>query len=117
MWTYAAGVHESSPGDFVGYNCPCSSTPGSGAPSFVGNYYCESGNPSSGWASQIYSSDKLWDGLYCEGSCCTGAGTPLFFSVQLNTVTMDDIEIRICGSEVISNEDTPVELIELYAAQ
>ena len=27
---------------------------------------------------------------------------------------MDDIEVRICGDEGIGNEDTPVELIEIY---
>ena len=118
VWTYAAGVSESSSGQYVVNNCPCSSTPGSGAPSFVrNNYYCESGNPDSRWERQIYSSDKLWDGLQCEGSCCTGTDTPLLFSVQLNTTTSDDIEIRICGNEMISNEDTPVELIEIYVAR
>ena len=118
VWTYAAGVSESnSAGNYIENNCPCSDNPGSGAPSFIGsNYYCESGNPSSNWASQLYTSDKLWDGLQCEGSCCTSTDSPLWFKVQLNTTTSDDIEIRICGDEGTGNEDTPVELIEIYSA-
>ena len=116
VWTYAAGLTDSSSGH-THENCPCSSSPGSRAPSFVGNsYYCESGNPSSTWSNRLYPSDKLWDGLQCEGSCCAGTVTPLWFKVQLSTTTSDDIEIRICGNEGTSNEDTPVELIEIYGA-
>ena len=116
VWTYAAGVTENG-SIRAQNNCPCSSMPGSGAPSFVGmNYYCESGNPTDTFAGQLYTNDKLWDGKQCEGSCCTGTGTPLWFSVQLNTTTGDDIEVRIFGNEQTSNEDTPVELIEMYVA-
>ena len=119
VWTYAAGVSESnSEGDYIENNCPCSSSPGSEAPSFIGNnYYCESGNPDDEWNNQLYTSDKLWDGCQCEGSCCAGTDTPLWFKVQLSNTTSDNIEIRICGNEEISNEDTPVELIEIYVAQ
>ena len=119
VWTYAAGVTESnSASSYIENNCPCSGSPGSGAPSFVGtNYYCESGNPSSNWASQLYTGDKLWDGKQCEGRCCADTVTPLWFKVQLNTTSNDDnIEIRICGDEGTGNEDTPVELIEIYSA-
>ena len=115
VWTYAAGLTDSS-SDHTDENCPCSSSPGSGAPSFVGyNYYCESGNPSSIWSNQLYLSDKLWDGKQCEGGCCI-IDTPPWFSEQLSTTTSDDIEVRICGDEGTSNEDTPVELIEIYVA-
>ena len=117
VWTYAAGVTESSThqGD---NNCPCSTIPGREPPSFVGNdFYCESGNPNDHHQAHLLTNDKLWDGLQCEGSCCTGTDTPLWFKVQLSTTTSDDIEIRICGNERTSNEDTPVELIEIYAAQ
>ena len=116
VWTYAAGVTESS-SDHSLANCPCSSNPGGGPPSFVGNnYYCESGNPTDDWSRQLYASDKLWDGKQCEDSCCTGTDSPPWFKVQLSTTTSEDIEIRICGDEGTVNEDTPVELIEIYAA-
>ena len=32
----------------------------------------------------------------------------------LDQATTDDIEVRICGNQDLSDEDTPVELIELY---
>ena len=100
-------------------NCPCSSNPGRGPPSFVGNkYYCESGNPTNSFRIQLYTSDKLWDGKQHEDRCCTGTDTPLWFKVQLSITTSDDIiEIRICGHEGTTNEDTPVELIEIYVAK
>ena len=117
VWTYAAGLTESASVNDMS-NCPCSSHRGSGAPSFVGsNYYCESGNPTDTYASQFYTGDKLWDGLQCEGSCCAGTATPLWFKVQLSTTTSDYIEIRICDDEGTSREDTPVELVEIYTAQ
>ena len=114
VWTFAAGESERGNGN----NCPCSINPGRQAQPYVeNNYYCESGNPSDTVSGPLYTGDKLWDGLQCEGSCCTGTDTPLWFKVQLSTTTSDDIEIRICGNEGTSNEDTPVELIEIYAAQ
>ena len=118
VWTYVAGLTESSVNS--PHNCPCSSNPGTErqAPSFVGNnYYCESGNPNDNARYQLYTSDKLWDGIQCEGSCCTGTATPLWFRVQLSTTTSDDIEIRICGDQRTHDEDTPVELMEIYIAQ
>ena len=48
---------------------------------------------------------------------CTGTDTPLWFNVQLSTSTSEDIEMRICGNEDPSHEVTPVELIEINAAQ
>ena len=117
VWTYAAGVTESGR-EHTNSNCPCSDSSGKEAPSFVGdNYYCESGNPSDSVTSQLYARDKLWDGKQCEGSCCTGTNTPPWFSVQFNTTTSDNIEVRICGSDSIDTEDVPVELIEMYVAQ
>ena len=117
VWTYAAGLTETASINGMS-NCPCSTSPGSGPPSFVGiNYYCESGNPTDTFTSQLYTNDKLWDGKQCEGSCCTGADTPLWFSVQLLNTAMGNIEVRILGNEGTSTEDTPVELVQMYVAQ
>ena len=60
--------------------------------------------------------DKLWDGEQCshEGTCCTGTNTPPWFSVNLGSPISDDIEVRIMGTENTTNEDTPIELIEIY---
>ena len=37
-----------------------------------------------------------------------------WFSVNLGSPTSDDIEVRIMGSESTNNEDTPIELLEIY---
>ena len=62
----------------------------------------------------FYSSDPLWDGQQCEGQCCSNGKSPLWFTVQLSNPTLDDIEVRICADKSTSNEDTTVELIEIY---
>ena len=113
IWTFAAGVTENS-NRHAGYNCPCHDSTATQPPTFVGdNYYCESGNPSNVWTGALDSGDKLWDGEQCdnEGSCCTG---PPWFSVDLGINSTDSIEVRICGSEGTMNEDTPIELLEIY---
>ena len=114
IWTFAVGVTENSFFHFPN-NCPCWDSSAKQPPSFVGNnYFCESGNPSSNFVPGfLYNSDKLWDGQQCsgEGTCCTG---PPWFSVELPNNSTDDIEVRICGNEGTNNEDTPIELMEIY---
>ena len=101
--------------------CPCvtGSTSGTRIPSFVGqNYFCEAGIAQ--YSRETYgtfypSGDPLWDGRRCgpTSSCCT-FNSPPWFNVQLSSPTTEDIEIRICGNEAIVNEDTPIQIIELY---
>ena len=114
IWTFVSSYSETATGSNA---CPCDSFSGTRPQSFVGsNYYCESGNPGQSWQGQLFSNDKLWDGEQCshEGTCCTGANTPPWFSVNLSSPTSDDIEVRIMGTESTANEDTPIELIEIY---
>ena len=113
IWSYAAGVYEHVTSM---YTCPCSSTNGQEPPSSIGNnYYCESGNSMSDFTrDHLYQDDKLWDGQQCEGTCCTGTNSPPWFSVQLPAPTTDAIKVSICCDEDTSNEDIPVELIDLY---
>ena len=120
IWTYAGGLteHSTQPWNSV-YNCPCTNDyTGPGTQSFVGsNYYCESANSNDGFSNDIYLGDKLWDGKQCarEGECCSSTGrSPPWFSVELSSLTNDDIEVRICGDEGTSNEGTPVELVEIH---
>ena len=97
--------------------CPCDYSGATQPPSLVGsNYYCESGNPTEDWEGQVFPNDKLWDGEQCshEGTCCTGTNTPPWFSVNLDSQTSDDIEVRIMGSQNTDDEDTPIELLEIY---
>ena len=122
IWTYAAGLSEQLLATNEVFSCPClvagsSFTPQT-PPSFVGNnYYCESGNPFSAFENTDvlrYTSDPLWDGQQCEGQCCSDGRTSPWFSVTLTNPTTDDVEIRICGSESTTREDTPISLMELY---
>jgi hypothetical protein len=114
IWSYVGSLSEVR----TTHNaCPCDYSGAVQPPSFVGsNYYCESGNPNRDWEHQAYPNDKLWDGEQCshEGTCCTGANTPPWFSVNLGSPTNDDIEVRIMGSQNTADEDTPIELLEIY---
>ena len=115
IWSFGGGLDEVS----HVWGCPCvtGSNTGNHIPSFVGhNYFCEAGitRYSSGFAFWP-NGDPLWDGQGCgpNSYCCT-FNSPPWFNVQLPSPTTDDIEVRICGDEGIGNEDTPIQLIELY---
>ncbi|XP_019850080.1 PREDICTED: uncharacterized protein LOC109580926 isoform X2 [Amphimedon queenslandica] len=81
------------------------------------HYYCESGINGNPNGNSIYIADPLWDGNNCpsyEAPCCNGTGLPWFFRDYGNATITDYIELRVCGNEVWSNEDTPVQLYEIY---
>ena len=115
IWSFGGGFDEV---DSINA-CPCvtGSTAGSRIPSFVGrNYFCETGITRWNGDFAFYpDGDPLWDGQGCgpTSSCCT-FNSPPWFNVQLSSPTTDDIEVRICGDEPIGNEDTPIQLMELY---
>ena len=113
IWSYVAGENEYSTSM---RSCPCSSTNGQEPPSSIGNnYYCESGNSMSDFRQdQLDVEDKLWDGQQCEGTCCNGTNSPPWFSVQLPAPTTDAIKVSICADQSINDEDTPIELLEIY---
>ena len=98
IWTYTAD-HE-----YV-VRCLCAASINPPLPSFVGNhYYCEGGT------------DILWDGKDCPGSeafCCKNTKQPWFYR-ELDDTTQENIELRLCGDEGVPNEDTPLDIIELY---
>ena len=119
IWSFAGGLDEESSVDSAA-SCPCvtGSTAGTRIPSFVGqNYFCESGIAR--WDTRTYifwpNGDPLWDGQGCgpSSSCCT-FNSPPWFNVQLSSPTTDNIEVRICGDSGIADEDTPIQLMELY---
>ena len=96
--------------------CPCHNS--FGTPPYVGqDYFCETGNDNNaGWVGMFFANDPLWDGQDCgtSNTCECTLNNPPWFCKQLPQATMDDLEVRICGNQVLSDEDTPVELIELY---
>ena len=115
IWTLGVGLYEYS----TCVQCCPSNTGSTGTivPSFVGNdYYCESGIASGGYNSVLYPNDPIWDGQQCgglEGPCCTNPKMPWFIKT-LNETTTEDIELRMMGSEGTNNEDTPIDILELY---
>ena len=117
IWSFANGLLEVLSDRY--YTCPCvnGSTAGDRIPSFVGqNYFCETGITQ--WDGGFIfwpNGDPLWDGqgCGCNSYCCT-FNSPPWFNVRLSSSTTDDIEVRICGDEGIGNEDSPIQLIELY---
>ena len=114
IWTYVGGWAETRL-DLLG--CPCNSGSSASPPSFVGNdYYCESALNAPPDSFIFFGGDPLWDGQNCDGpesTCCINTNIPWFLK-RLNRTTTDDIELRVCGNEVISNEDTPLDIIEIY---
>jgi hypothetical protein len=119
IWTFAAGASEGTVANYI-TNCPCANAwaaeNAEPAPSFVGNNsFCESGNSEGGSLGGIvYDEDPLWDGEQCEGECCSNGKSPPWFSVTLPNSTSDDIEVRICGDEDTNNEDTLIQLLEIF---
>ena len=111
----AAGLFETHS---TAYSCPC--VGGRAPPTFVGNdYFCESGNPGTTYTNTLCASDPLRDGQGSGSPSCCDLTSPLgvttpWFCKQLPQATTDDVEVRICSDQHTGNEDTPVELIELY---
>ena len=117
IWTYAAGSSEQNRQECSHIKCPCIG--GFEPQSYVGNnYYCESAYQGTCYViNRFFPNDPLWDGQQCgndEGTCCTGTNTPPWFSVDLPDSTSDDIEVRICHDQDTIDEDTPIQLLELY---
>ena len=112
IWSFAAGFGVATNSDV---NCPCSG--GTSTPSYVGqDYFCETGNDNTGAVAGVFfDGDPLWDGSNCGSAfaCECTVNSPPWFCKELPQATTDDIEVRICRDEN-REEDTPVELIELY---
>ena len=85
---------------------PCSSKDAPSPPQSIGDhYYCDSGNPTS--------TLQLQDGQQCEGTRCTGTNSLPWFSVQFPAPIPYAIEVSICCDGGTSDEDVPVELIQI----
>ena len=85
---------------------------------FIGNNsFCDTGNPENRrWQGALFTYHPLWEGVTnCVGSttCCTDHAGP-WFHTALDLPSLQDIEVRICADQHTNNEDTPVELVEIY---
>ena len=106
LWTYVVGYSE-TPGI---YACPCRGGPSPRG--FIGShYYCESGFPST-VAYRVAWEDVLWDGKGCisGNSCCDRYG---WFHRQMQP-SSDDIHVRLCSDQGISNEDVLIDQLEIW---
>ena len=115
IWTFACGYNQY--GNCAGC-CPCNS--GSftySLPPYIGNdYFCDSGQQYSSRppSTHILTNDPLWDGAGCvSGSCCT-INSPPWFCKTLPHPTTDDIELRLCTDQSLSDEDVLFDKVELH---
>lgn len=113
VWSFASGHSQTQTST---HDCRCNS--GNEAvlvPPWVGeDYFCDSGNPNLS-PHGFYLDDPLWDGAGCGSttSCCE-FNNPPWFCKKLAEPTTDNIEIRLCGDEGPGNENTPLQIIEIY---
>ena len=115
IWTFAVAIDETRSNQRV---CPCTKTdtPFTGVvPPFIGqDYFCETGSTYVA-RNEFYHADPLWDGSGCGStSSCCGFNNPPWFCKQLPQPTTDDIEMRACTSEGISDEYLALETVEIY---
>ena len=127
IWTFAAAKSENQSPNRT---CPCISgeTPSGElplVPPYVGrSFSCDTASNLIDPEDRIHFEDPLWDGQGCGGdSRCCQFNTPPYFRREIERTT-DDIDVRLCayfrtGDELQpgalrSNEDTPLEVIELY---
>ena len=117
IWTFAAGYNQYIQYGTLSSRCPCNDGSYSYTlPPFVGNdYFCDSGHHyDTRVSSTYYTADPLWDGAGCvSGSCCT-FNSPPWFCKNLSTPTTDDIELRLCLDQSLSDEDVLFDTLELY---
>ena len=110
IWTFASGRGERY-NDRL--NCPCTVS-NAYSLSFVGsNYYCESASWYCCNNDLYFFNDTLWDGAGCVDNCCDDTTQPWFFR-QLNQITQDDIEARICAHGHFISRSTLIDQVELY---
>ena len=123
IWTFAGAVDETRSTEDPSLSntatvCSCTipERPYRGVvPPFVGqDYFCETGSRDT-FQYIFYPDDPLWNGQGCGGtSTCCSFNNPPWFCKQLPQPTTDDIELRLCGDEDTNNEDTPLEMAEIY---
>ena len=117
IWTYAGGVYQDR---ILHPDCPCNTGFSYNLPpSYVGNdYYCESAVPvGQTYGASLYPNDALWDGEQClglEGPCCTNPNLPWFNKALDGVSNTNYIELRSCTLYGSTNEDTPLDILELY---
>ena len=118
IWTFVVGLDEVSQGHAQGTAlCPCNVGHGRiTINSTIGqDYFCDTGSQTTAQSQVFHSEDPLWDGAGCgPRSTCCSFNNPPWFCKKLPQATTEDIELRMCGYEPTTNEDTPIEIVEIY---
>ncbi len=115
IWTFANANDETKSDLSV---CPCIRPDRNytgAVPLFIGqNYFCETGSRQA-YSYILHPDDPVWDGQGCgSASTCCQFNNPPWFCKQLPQPTTDDIELRICANQNISDEDTPLEIVDIF---
>ena len=118
IWTFVGyvGAHNIQ---YIHSWCPCSNINRQGTtpiPAFIGNnYFCDTGNFDIHKRAIYYSGNPLWDGEGCSSiSTCCQFNNPPWFCASLPDSTTDDLDVRICGNEATTSEDTVITRLEIY---
>ena len=115
IWAYATGNRKTVK-TTTNTICPCTSPEFSGVvPPFKGNdYYCDSGVDDGALSGKFYTT-PLWtgEGYTPPNFCCSSSRMP-WFCKTLPVPTTDYIEIQNCHNQAVSQENTALDIIELY---
>ena len=116
IWTFASGRFNGiGDGGNSILRCPCDEGNTYGSPPFVGNdYFCDSeAIPTNLNLVSFYPNNALWDGQSSLNTCYNDNNPP-WFTKTLSTPTTDDIELRMCFSNLSTHANIGLQLMELY---
>lgn len=116
IWTFAAAWDETRGRRVM--ICPCTRTDRTytgQVPPFIGqDYFCETGSRNTN-QDRFYTEDPLWNGRGCgRHSTCCSFNNPPWLCRELPQSTTEDTELRLCSDQDTSDEDSPIELVELF---
>ncbi|XP_064401534.1 uncharacterized protein LOC135347458 [Halichondria panicea] len=114
IWTFIAALDEV--GDYRQGTCECTNINqrGYSPANFVGNdYFCDTGSEHK--LHSLNPDDPLWDGAGCgsNNECCTFRNPPWFYK-KLGKNIENNVDMRLCRDEPVTNEDVLLEKIDLY---
>ncbi len=78
-------------------------------------YFCDTGSEHKASSFILNPDDPLWDGAGCgsNSACCTFRNPPWFYK-RLGENTDNNVDMRMCRDEPVTNEDVLLEKIDLY---
>lgn len=120
IWTFVIVLHYTDPQYQTRIGCECTNINYNWTEQFpfIGrNYFCESGDHDPGYVlDRVYQDDPVWDGQGCPSTSTCCANGPPWFCASLNETTTEDLEIRICQDQPLTDEDILISLVDIYTA-